>query len=207
MDGELTFRVIFLALFIVAMAIRAYFGWQVRRTGESSWAVQRDAVEREGKWSLLLRPVLFLALVASFVLYVAHPVWLSWFSIAVPAGIRWFGAGLGVIALVLLIWTHQTLGKHWSTTLQFKKEHTLVTHGPYRWVRHPMYVALVLLFVGLALVSAVWLFLLLVVASVLMFYRVVGKEETMMVERFGEEYHRYMEGTGRFLPRLIHKSD
>jgi len=67
---------------------------------------------------------------------------------------------------------------------QFKKEHALVTHGPYRWVRHPMYTALLLLFVGLFLVSAVWPFLLLIVVSVLMFYRVVGKEETMMVEQY-----------------------
>jgi len=200
MNSELTFRILFFTLFIAAMAIRAYFGWRVRRTGESSWAVHKDAVEREGRWSLLLRPVLFLALIASFVLYMAHPVWLNGFSMALPSGIRWLGAGLGAAGLILLVWVHQTLGKYWSTTLQLKKEHALVTSGPYRWVRHPMYMALVLLFVGLFLVSAVWPFLLLIVVSVLMFYRVVGKEETMMVEQFGEDYRRYMERTGRFLP-------
>ena len=207
MNSELTFRILFFTLFIAAMAIRAYFRWRVRRTGESSWTVQRDAVEREGRWSILLRSVLLLALIAFFVLHVVNPAWLSWFSIALPSGVRWLGAGLGAAGLILLVWVHQTLGKYWSATLQLKKEHALVTSGPYRWVRHPMYTALVLLFVGLFLVSAVWLFLLLVVASVLMFCRVIGKEETMMVEQFGEGYRRYRECTGRFLPRFVHRSD
>jgi protein-S-isoprenylcysteine O-methyltransferase Ste14 len=148
-----------------------------------------------------------LALIAFFVLYVVNPAWLSWFSIALPSGVRWLGAGLGAAGLILLVWVHQTLGKYWSATLQLKKEHALVTSGPYRWVRHPMYTALVLLFVGLFLVSALWLFLLLVVASVLLFCRVIDKEEAMMVEQFGEEYRRYMERTGRFLPCFVHRSD
>jgi protein-S-isoprenylcysteine O-methyltransferase Ste14 len=77
----------------------------------------------------------------------------------------------------------------------------------YRWVRHPMYSALMLCFVGLSLVSAVWPFMVLVLLSILFFFRVVGREEVMMIEQFGDEYRAYMKKTGRFLPRLSSKSE
>ena len=64
-----------------------------------------------------------------------------------------------------------------------------------------MYAVLMLCFIGLSLVSAAWPFLLLTVVTIPFFYRVSGKEETMMIEQFGDEYRAYMQRTGRFLPR------
>jgi protein-S-isoprenylcysteine O-methyltransferase Ste14 len=90
----------------------------------------------------------------------------------------------------------------WSTNLQLREEHTLVTTGPYRWARHPMYTALFSFFVGLALVSATWLIVLLVVAATFVLVVRIDKEEVMMIEQFGDEYRAYMQQTGRFLPRL-----
>lgn len=55
---------------------------------------------------------------------------------------QWFGVGLGAAGLILVVWVHHTLRRHWSTNLLLKEEHTLVTGGPYRWARHPMYTAL-----------------------------------------------------------------
>jgi protein-S-isoprenylcysteine O-methyltransferase Ste14 len=99
--------------------------------------------------------------------------------------------GLGVLSLPLLIWVHHTLGRHWSTNLQLKQNHTLITEiteGPYRWVRHPMYTALFGFFVGLALISASWLIVVLVVAAILVLYVRIDREETMMIDQFGNEY-------------------
>jgi len=64
-----------------------------------------------------------------------------------------------------------------------------------------MYTALFSFFVGQALVSASWLIVVLIVASILVLYTRIGKEETMMIEQFGDEYRAYMRRTGRFLPR------
>ena len=150
MASELTFRVIFFALFIAAMAVRAYYGWKIRRTGGSSWSVEDKAVEREGRWSLLLRLVLFFYMLAAVVLYAINPAWLGAFVIPMPAWSRWLGVGLSVIGLFLLIWVQHTLGRHWSTNLQLIERHTLVTSGPYRWARHPMYTALFSFFICLA---------------------------------------------------------
>jgi len=53
--------------------------------------------------------------------------------------------------------------------------------------------------------SASWLVVVLVVASVLVLYRRIGREEVMMIAQFGDEYRAYMQRTGRLLPRFIHK--
>ena len=115
---------------------------------------------------------------------------------------QWLGVGLGAAGLILLVWVHHTLGRRWSTNLQLREEHTLVTGGPYRWARHPMYTALFSFFAGLVLVSASWLVALLVVVAILVLYARIGEEETMMIEQYGDEYRAYMQQTGRFLPRL-----
>jgi len=201
-DTEQTFRSLFFALFVAVMAVRAYYGWKIRRTEGSNWAVEDKAVEREGRWSILLRFVLFFYMLAAVILYAINPVWLGLFMIPLPAWSRWLGAGLGVAGLLLLIWVQHTLGRHWSTNLQLRTEHTLITNGLYRWARHPMYTALFSFFVGLALVSASWLIVLLVVAAIFVLYARIGKEETMMTEQFGDEYRAYAQQTGRFLPRL-----
>jgi protein-S-isoprenylcysteine O-methyltransferase Ste14 len=65
-----------------------------------------------------------------------------------------------------------------------------------------MYTALFSFFVGLALVSASWLVVLLVVAAIFVLYARIGKEETMLIEQFGNEYRAYMQQTGRFQSRL-----
>lgn len=202
MRSEPIFRAIFFILFTAIIAVRIYYGWKIRRTDESSWFVEKEAVEREGAWSILLRLVLFLCMLVVIVLYAISPAWLGALAIPLPAWVRWLGVGFGVAGLLLLIWVHHTLGRHWSTNLQLREEHTLVTIGPYHWARHPMYTALFSFFVGLALVSATWLIALLVVVAVLALGVRIGKEETMMIEQFGSEYRAYMQQTGRFLPRL-----
>jgi protein-S-isoprenylcysteine O-methyltransferase Ste14 len=194
------FRVIFFVLFFLVLVIRGYYGWKLRRAGQSRGAVTREAVEREGMWSIVFRFILFLYMVAVAIVLAINPPWLDLYTAPIPIWSRWIGVGLGVISLPLLIWVHHTLGRQWSTNLQLKQNHTLITKGPYRWIRHPMYTALFAAFVGLALISASWLIVILVVAAILVLYARIGKEEAMMIEQFGAEYRAYMRRTGRLLP-------
>ncbi len=208
MNSELGFRVIFFTLFISVLTIRGYYGRKARRTGESSWSVEENAIEREGRWSILLRLILFFYMLAVVILYAVNPAWLSSFVAPFPTWSRWIGVGLGVVSLPWLVWVHHTLGKQWSTNLQLREKHTLITGGPYRRIRHPMYTALFSFFVGLTLVSASWLVVLLVMVSVFVLYARIGKEESLMIEEFGDEYRRaYMQCTGRFLPRFTRRPD
>ena len=83
-----------------------------------------------------------------------------------------------------------------------QERHTLVTHGPYRWVRHPFYGSAALLVVASSLVVSNW-FLLLTGGLVLVLLVVRTRtEEEKLLARFGDAYRRYTERTGRFLPNL-----
>lgn len=64
------------------------------------------------------------------------------FRLPFPARVRWLGAGIVFAGNFLFIWSHRALGSNWSPILEIRKEHTLVTNGPYRFVRHPMYAAI-----------------------------------------------------------------
>lgn len=207
MDSESRFRVIFFTVLVLLTVVRVYYGLKARRTGEGGWAVEEEAIEREGWGVMLLRIAAVPCILATIVLYAVNPPWLSAFAIPFPAWARWTGVGLAMLSLPLFAWVHHTLGKHWSTSLQLQEEHALVTSGPYRWVRHPMYAVLFSFFVGISLISALWLVVLLVVVSILMLYARLDKEEAMMIEQFGDAYRAYMRRTGRLLPRLIHRSD
>jgi protein-S-isoprenylcysteine O-methyltransferase Ste14 len=83
-----------------------------------------------------------------------------------------------------------------------RKEHTLVTTGPYRWIRHPFYTSAALAILGNSLAAANWfIFSAGSLVFVLMAIR-VRKEEENLIARFGDDYRNYMQRTGRFLPRL-----
>jgi len=111
----------------------------------------------------------------------------------------------GALGLVLGLWlfhrSHADLGTNWSITLEVREKQQLVTHGVYRWVRHPMYLALLIYSAGLALVLPNWLAgPSYGVAMVLLFAFRVGPEERMMLEEFGKDYEAYMATTKRLVP-------
>src|SRR5437016_1091810 len=99
----------------------------------------------------------------------------------------------GTLCMALGLWlfhrSHADLGTNWSITLQVRDKHQLVTHGVYRWVRHPMYVALVIYSAGQALVVPNWI----VgpsygLAMILLIALRLGPEERMMLDTFGKDY-------------------
>ena len=196
------FRLIFFSLFFAVLLVRAYFGATMRRGGDSSWALDEAALQREGWMIILARLMLFIYLLAAVLLFAWAPSWLAPACISLPDWARWAGAGLGLAGLILLVWVHASLGRGWSTNLTLRDDHHLVTVGPYRWVRHPMYTALFAIFIGLGLLSANWLIVLVAVGGLALLVGRVGKEEDMLLSHFGQEYVSYMRHTGRFLPRL-----
>jgi len=94
--------------------------------------------------------------VATFIVHSLAPGWLSWAEIPLSPLVRWSGALVGICSLFLFVWVHQNLGQYFSPLLTLRDDHTLVTQGPYRWVRHPMYTAFYLLHAAVLLLSANW---------------------------------------------------
>lgn len=126
------------------------------------------------------------------------------YRLPLPTWLRWFGAGLIFAGDLLFIWSHRALGRNWSLFLEIRKGHALVTEGPYRFIRHPMYAAIFLTSIGTSILSANWLVTLAHMLSVISMYLVrVSDEEEMMIEQFGDKYRKYMERTERLIPKLI----
>lgn len=113
----------------------------------------------------------------------------------------------GVLCLLLGLWifqrSHADLGTNWSVSLEVREKHTLITQGIYRRIRHPMYLALLLIGVGQGLVLPNWVTGPSYVVSMLLLFALrVGPEERMMLEQFGKDYEAYMATTKRLIPGI-----
>jgi protein-S-isoprenylcysteine O-methyltransferase Ste14 len=80
----------------------------------------------------------------------------------------------------------------------------LIKHGPYRWVRHPMYTVLFLMGIGWLLLTANWLIGAPLAIGILIVVIVrIDNEEKVLIDLFGDDYLEYIQHTGRFLPRFV----
>lgn len=137
----------------------------------------------------------------SIIFYMINPAWMAWSAMVLPNWLRWSGVAFLLLCVALLVWTLPTLGTNLTDTVVTREHHTLVTRGPYRWIRHPFYVAMALIAIGAALIAANWFILAsgAVVFSLLALRSRV--EEEQLAARFGDSYREYKNRTGRFLPR------
>jgi len=203
-EEELLFRVAFLLVCGSLLAVRAYYALRgqsanMRVSWRENWS---ELVKYEGTLSVVLRKTVFPLWISSLVVFAAFPSWLSWASLPFPAWLRWIEVCSAAVCLPFLVWVQHSLGHHWSTQLRLRENHTLVTSGLYHWIRHPMYTVLFVLRLTIALATANMLILLVEGAQFALYYARIGKEEQMMLRKFGEEYRAYMMRTDRFLPRF-----
>jgi protein-S-isoprenylcysteine O-methyltransferase Ste14 len=177
--------------------------------GSSAYYRRRARVEggtitrgEEGPLLITLRLLVTLPLLAALLAYLINPAWMSWSELRMPTWLRWAGVVLGLFALASVHWVLSSLGKNVSETVLTKADHQLVMEGPYRWVRHPLYTTglALLLAVGLMSANAVLLGFP-VLAVVFILAVIVPREEAALKDRFGDDYQRYSERTGRLLPR------
>ena len=196
MNHDQPFRAVLIVVFLVVLPIGIYHRLKSQATRE------RLDRRQEGLFILVtLRPV-GIAFWLELIAWMVDPGWMAWSSVSLPAGLRWTGVGLIAIACGLLVWTFLCLGKNLTDTVVTRQKHTLVTRGPYRWVRHPFYDSAALLALALSLITANWFFFM---TGVVMFCLLIIRtrtEEENLVARFGDSYRAYMERTGRFLPRI-----
>jgi protein-S-isoprenylcysteine O-methyltransferase Ste14 len=113
--------------------------------------------------------------------------------------------GLAFIVLGLVIrWTAiLTLKKYFTVDVNIADDHRLVTHGLYRFIRHPAYTGSVLSFLGLGLVFSSWVTVTVIFVPILLafLYR-IRIEEKALVEHFGNEYVQYCNSTKRLIPMI-----
>jgi protein-S-isoprenylcysteine O-methyltransferase Ste14 len=191
------FRLTFIVILLTAFGLSGYFRRLARRSGE---AIPR---RREGAGNLFLRLLLAVPFYLSMLAYAVNPGWMAWSALALPAWLRWAGVIVGLATLPLLYWVFHSLGNNISETFLTKQEHHLVTHGPYRWVRHPLYAVASAAFLALGLISANGFILIMsavILLGVALF--VVPREEGQLAAKFGDSYEEYCRRTGGLMPRL-----
>ncbi|MBI2505383.1 MAG: isoprenylcysteine carboxylmethyltransferase family protein [Candidatus Latescibacteria bacterium] len=197
MANDQLFRWFFIGIFIGTLSISGYFRRRARRSGE---AIPRA---REGKPVLLSRLLFAAALYLPLLAYLLNPAWMAWSVISLPTWLRWLGAAVGLAMLPVLYWVFQSIANNISETFLTKEKHVLVTHGPYRRVRHPLYSVVTISLVSLSMLAANWFMFALACAAFLgIAGLVIPREESELIEKFGDAYQAYMERTSRFVPRL-----
>lgn len=192
---EVVFKTLFAVLWIIYIVIRIpydkkYKGNQIIRK-----------INTTGEKALLM--FLSFGLVLLPLVWVFTP-FLNNYKLLLPIWVRILGVLLTILSLVYFAWIHKTLGDNWSPTLEIKKEQKLITSGPYKAIRHPMYAQIWIWSIAQILIvsNTVAGFAGIIFWTILYFIR-VPIEEKMLIEYFGLEYFEYMKRTGRVLPKIF----
>jgi protein-S-isoprenylcysteine O-methyltransferase Ste14 len=198
MQTETIFRIMLPILIVAFIAHRGYYTKKATRS-------ENDTLKkREEGFVTKLAEVLSLIGFFAMIAYVINPQWLAWASLSLPVWLRWLGLGIALTGFVLLQWAQVTLGRNWSDTPRMMKEQILVISGPYKFIRHPIYTAFILILGSMLFISSNWLIgLTWGGMTILDIASRIGFEESLMLEYFGEQYHAYMKKTGRLLPKLM----
>ena len=194
MSDDQIFRWILVAGFVLFMPIGTYH----RLKATTDEKLDR---RQEGLFIMIGVRLVGILGMAGFLAYLINPAWMAWAALPFPAWVRSIGVVLALFAALILFWMFRSLGPNLTDTLVTRKQHTLVTTGPYRWVRHPFYSSAALIITANSLVAANWFFF---AAGFVMFVLLMirtGKEEENLIARFGDNYRSYMQRTGRFWPR------
>lgn len=180
-----------LALFwlFTAFAFVVRSGLQKRATGDTG--VRGIARDRG-----LLAFAAGLLLVPSWLVVGAAPL--------LPSAARWPpGLAVSAAGVALALWSQGSMGRSWRIGVAAEERTSLVTRGPFRWVRNPFFTGMALVAGGTTASSLTWIgagatVLLLVTLAV----QVRLVEEPHLVRAFGAQYLAYARQTGRFVPWL-----
>ena len=192
--SDSVFKIVFLVGFVLGSVIRGVYTIPHRRSKPT-----------EVRWSTLEAILMVLSSVGLVVVPLVY-IFTPWLDVAdyhLPAWAGWTGAAVFAVALWLLWRSHVALGRNWSPVVGIKEEHTLVTQGVFRHIRHPMYAAHFVWGIAQLLLLHNWIAGPALLVTFIPTYLVrVPREKGLLLDHFGEEYQAYMERTGRLLPRI-----
>lgn len=115
--------------------------------------------------------------------------------------LRWVAAIGGVACLLLTSLCWSRMGRHWRMDVPLKGEVPLITDGPFRYVRHPIYTLSMLLMICSAVVVPTVPMLGIAIVHLVLMQLKARHEERHLLRLHGEVYRSYLARTGRFLPK------
>ncbi len=197
MTPEWIFRLIFVLSTFVMVAVRAVAQYPGLRD-------KGGVAVHEGPVSLVAGSVAALVSIIFGLEYIVAPGAFAFaYSWACPMWLRWVGAAVLPGGVALLAWAHHHLGGSFHSLIVTKEDHVLVETGPYRYIRHPIYLAYLLNYIGGGLLAGNWVLTVVpIVAYAVLVVLRLGQEERVMISKFGDAYEAYMARTGRLVPRI-----
>jgi len=145
---------------------------------------------------IVLPPLLYVAALAAGLLLnwgVPQPI--------LPGDVRyWVGGALATIGVLIAAWARSLLERAGTNVNSMLPTTAIVTTGPFRFSRNPLYIALNLMYVGLALLTnAGWVLALIVPVLLVMHYGVIRREERYLDAKFGDAYRAYRARVRRYI--------
>ena len=207
MSIELFFKIAFFVIFFgFAYMMTAYTQKAKARKEDKSTRVKMHN-EHEMPLLLKLRQIFGIPFYMGVLVWTFAPRFMEWSALPLPLWLRWAGLGLGLFSVFLNAWSHKTLsqklGEDFDPALRLLKVPALVKEGPYGTMRHPIYLAFLLMQISALLLTANWFIGfcgLAIIVSVIAIR--VPEEEKLLIEQFGDEYREYKNHTGILLPKL-----
>jgi protein-S-isoprenylcysteine O-methyltransferase len=117
--------------------------------------------------------------------------------------VEYFGVLLLLLGVGFAVWARFALGRNWSGIVTVKEDHTLITGGPYAWVRHPIYTGILLGLLGTAVTLGTVINMVEVPVVAFALWLKLRTEERFMFETFGEQYTMYRRHVKALIPRVI----
>ena len=195
-DGLVIVGSAVLALVVVASWLATYGAPQAAPVGSSRWFALPAWAQVGAGLGVI---VLFAGV--GYLLWIPLPLNAS---PAVSALLRLIGLAVFLAGLLLALWARWVLGEMYgvstSSAAQLRARHRLIQHGPYAFVRHPMYLGYWFLLAGITMVYRTWTPLLLLVMCLASFYRRARREEQVLAETFGAEWQGYKARTKFLIP-------
>jgi protein-S-isoprenylcysteine O-methyltransferase Ste14 len=198
--NETIYRISAAVILFICVGISTYY--RRKADGASDEKISRNV---DGTAMMTIIKIGGLVLWLSPLVYLINPNWMVWSKISLPDWVRLMGIGVGIICAGWVYWLFKSIGSGITSTSATRKEHKLITSGPYRWGRHPLYTVGSTIFISFGLIASNWFIATLGVMTFIAMAIRTPKEEVNLIEKFGDEYHQYMKRTGRFLPKLYIK--
>ena len=110
------------------------------------------------------------------------------------------GMALVVIGLIIRVCAASTLRRFYSSTLVIRSDHQLITHGIYRFVRHPIYLGVLVSVIGMPVVASSLYGLLIMLILIPVILNRIRLEERMLTAEFGDSYRAYKKTTHNLIP-------
>ncbi len=117
--------------------------------------------------------------------------------------LTWVGVFIMISGVVFRRYVISVLGKFFTATVQIHQDHQLIKAGPYRYIRHPSYLGILILALGNGIALANWISLLLCIAlPAIGIIQRIKVEEKALYHHFGEQYKDYSKNTWRIIPYI-----